>query len=198
VIIPLQLPCLFLFPSSVVADCYIWWYWYVGWIGYACVDDDVYIVYRVQWIMNCRMGTIQHGSCISGAMNYCMHCPMGTQRMIMLRLHLPLLSRLMQLLWIGFHPIPSHPIRPDPIQSNPIQPNIILSQLDNKCNIIYISLFINDGGGRCMYIYIYIYIHIHVYLGTIRLPHYSCCFLSYIYIYHVVYCMVERWEQYDK
>ena len=35
----------------------------------------------------------------------------------------------------------------------------ILSPQDNKCNSIYSSLFINDGGGRC-YIYIYIYIQI--------------------------------------
>ena len=74
VVIPLQLPCLFLFPSSVVADCYIWWYWYVGWIGYWCVDDDVYIVYRVWWIMNCPMGTIPNGSCISGAMTSILFC----------------------------------------------------------------------------------------------------------------------------
>jgi len=46
------------------------------------------------------------------------------------------------------------PIWSDPIQSNTIQSNTILSQLDNECNIIYSSLFINDGG-FCIYIYIY-------------------------------------------
>ena len=39
-----------------------------------------------------------------------------------------------------------------------------LSAQDNECNIIYISLFINDGGGLYIYIYIYIwdlYVYIH-------------------------------------
>ena len=35
-------------------------------------------------------------------------------------------------------------------------------------------------------------------IRTIRLSHYSCCFLSYMYIVRciqlLIYCMVERWE----
>ena len=52
------------------------------------------------------------------------------------------------------HHYRSDPIRFNPILSNPTQSNSILSQQNIECNIIYNSLFINDGGGCCIYIYI--------------------------------------------
>ena len=70
----------------------------------------------------------------------------------------------------------------------------ILYPLDNECNIIYSSLFINDDGGR-FYIYKYIYIYINMYICTIHLSYHACCFLSYMYIVWciqlIIYCMVD-------
>ena len=66
----------------------------------------------------------------------------------------------------------------------------ILSPQDNKCNIFYSTLFINDGG-RCYIIYLFVFHTTH-----------SCYFFSYMYIVWciqlVIYCMVERWKRYTQ
>ena len=60
---------------------------------------------------------------------------------------------------------------------------IVLSPQDNKCNIIYSSLFINDGRDFYMYIYIYIYMHVYWYNSFVIL-----LMLHFIiYVYSMVY-----------
>ena len=58
---------------------------------------------------------------------------------------------------------------------------IVLSPQDNECNIIYSSLFINDGGGFYMYIYIYIYIYWYNSFDILLMLYFV------IYVYSMVY-----------
>ena len=66
----------------------------------------------------------------------------------------------------------------------------ILSPQDNKCNSIYSSLCINDGGGRC---YIYIYICMYIYIYIYKYVHWHNSFvillilLFVMYVYSILY-----------